>query len=235
MYIINLRYNLLMISLRESEKKFVTSMGLLSLLCLGLFAFRAISSHSLHYIFIPENLILAWVSLIVAWRLKLRLKVSRWRRASNLALTFIWLIFLPNSWYVLTDLVHIYPSGEINQLYDIALIGSLVLCGFFLGFSSLYLIHQELLKRSSATRAAIYVEIIILLSSFGIYLGRILRWSSWDVVTNPGGIILNISDRIVDPFAHLSSFSVTAIFFITLSVMYLAFYSYIQPLPKQGH
>jgi len=221
-----------MVLASEQEKRFVTSMGLLSLLCLGLFTFRAISSNSLHYIFIPENLALAWISLVVAWWLKQRLQVSPWRSWSNGSLTFIWLIFLPNSWYVLTDLVHLYPSGEINQLYDIALIGTLVLCGFFLGFTSLYLIHEELSKRASPRRAILYVEIVILLSSFGIYLGRILRWSSWDIITNPGGIILNITDRILDPFAHLSSFSVTVLFFITLSVMYLAFYSYIQPLRR---
>jgi uncharacterized membrane protein len=234
MFIINLGYNLLMALPSESEKRFVISLGLLSLLCLGLFAFRAISSSSLRYLFIPENLALAWISLIVAWWLKQRLETMPWRSWSNYLLTFIWLIFLPNSWYVLTDLVHLYPSGEISQLYDIALIGSLVLCGFFLGFTSLYIIHRELIKRFSAVRAGIYVEIIILLSSFGIYLGRILRWSSWDIVTNPGGIILNITDRIFDPFAHLSSFTVTALFFVTLSVMYLAFYSYIQPLPQRS-
>lgn len=223
-----------MVLAHEPERRFVTSIGLLSLLCLGLFAFRVVSSGSWHYIFIPENLALAWVSLIVAWWLRLRLATTAWRSWTNGLLTFVWLIFLPNSWYVLTDLVHLYPSGEISQLYDIALIGSLVLCGFFLGFSSLYLVHQEMIKRLSAARAAVLVEVIILLSSFGIYLGRILRWSSWDILTNPGGIILNITDRILDPFHHLSSFSVTLLFFITLSVMYLSFYSYIQPLRRQG-
>lgn len=219
--------------LKSDERRFVSSMGLLSLLCLGLFIFRVVSARSWHYVFIPENLTLAWISLVTAWWLRLRLKTTAWKSWSNGLLTFIWLIFLPNSWYVLTDLVHLYPSGEINQLYDIALIGTLVLCGFFLGFTSLYLIHKEMAKRLPAKKAVILVEIIILLSSFGIYLGRILRWSSWDVVTNPGGIILNITDRILDPFDHVSSFTVTALFFITLSVMYLAFYSYIEPLPKR--
>jgi uncharacterized membrane protein len=223
-----------MLARSEPEKRFASSMGLLSLLCLGLFGFRAISAHSLHYLFIPENLALAWTSLIMAWWLSDRLKKKPWRSPGNLILTFVWLIFLPNSWYVLTDLVHLYPSGEINQLYDIALIGTLVLCGFFLGFTSLYLIHRQMAQRFSKLRAVLYVEIIILLSSFGIYLGRILRWSSWDIVANPGGLILNITDRILDPVAHLSSFTVTALFFITLSVMYLAFYSFIQPLPRRG-
>lgn len=218
---------------QDADKRFAVSMGLLSLLCLGLFVFKAASDATLFYLFVPENLLLAWVSLVVAWWLKRRLQVSAWRTPANLGLTFVWLIFLPNSWYVLTDLIHLNPTGEVSLLYDIAQIGTLVLCGFFLGFTSLYLIHRELEKRVSNWRAALYVGVIILLSSFGIYLGRVLRWSSWDVVSNPGGLILNISDRLIDPRAHISSFTVTALFFVTLSVMYLSFYSYIRPLPRR--
>jgi uncharacterized membrane protein len=223
-----------MILRSEVEKRFVTSVGLISLLCLGLLAFRVASTQSTTYLFIPENLALAWISLIIAWLLAGRLRAQRWSTPSNILLTFIWLIFLPNSWYVLTDLVHVYPSRQINQLYDIALIGSLVLCGFFLGFTSLYIVHRELIKRLGTKKALWAVEAIIFLSSFGIYLGRILRWSSWNIITDPGGIILNVTDRVIDPFSHLSSFAVTALFFVTLSVMYLAFWIFVQPLPKSS-
>ncbi|MDB5161253.1 MAG: hypothetical protein JWO96_633 [Candidatus Saccharibacteria bacterium] len=218
-----------MILRSETERRFVTSLGLLSLLCLGLLAFRIVSTGKFQYLFIPGNLALAWASLIFAWLLGHQLKKYRWKSWQNIILTVLWLIFLPNSWYVLTDLIHVYPSGQISQLYDIALVGSLVLSGFFLGFTSLYLVHRELIKRLSDRQAAMIVGGVILLSSFAIYLGRILRWNSWDIIKNPGGLILNISDRIVDPFAHVSSFTVTALFFVTLSVMYLSFWVFVQP------
>jgi uncharacterized membrane protein len=218
-----------MILRSETERRFVTSLGLLSLLCLGLLAFRIISTHSTKYLFIPGNLALAWASLVFVWLLARGLQRRRWKSWPNGILTALWLIFLPNSWYVLTDLIHVYPSGQISELYDIALVGSLVLCGFFLGFTSLYLFHRELLKRFNRQKSLWIIEGVILLSSFAIYLGRILRWNSWDVIKNPGGLILNITDRIVDPFAHVSSFAVTALFFVTLSVMYLAFWIFVQP------
>ena len=218
----------------EIEVRFVKSLGVLSILCLGLAAFRVISAHSFRYLFIPENLALAWASLIFAWILAGRLEQKRWKNWQNLFLTVLWLIFLPNSWYVLTDLIHVYPAGEVSQLYDIALIGCLVLCGFFLGFTSLYIVHRELIKRLSPRQALVIIEGVILLSSFAIYLGRILRWSTWDILTNPAGIILNISDRIVSPLSHRSTFTVTAIFFVTLSVMYLAFWIFVQPFSKSG-
>lgn len=213
----------------DIERRFVASLGLLSCLCLGLLLFRIIATRSSDYLFIPENLILAWASLVFAWLLTNRLRNHRWKNGPNILLTVLWVIFLPNSWYVLTDLIHVYPSGEISQLYDIALVGTLVLCGFFLGFASLYMVHREMLKRLPAPKALTIVEAIILVSSFAIYLGRILRWNSWDVIRNPGGLILNISDRFVDPFHHLNSFTVTALFFVTLSVMYLAFLIFVQP------
>jgi uncharacterized membrane protein len=216
----------------DTEKRFIVSMVLLSGLCLGLLAFRIISTGTFQYAFIPENLALAWASLVFAWLLGRQLTKGRWKSWQGLFITLLWLIFLPNSWYVLTDLIHVYPSGEISQLYDIALIGSLVLCGFFLGFTSLYLVHRELLGRLPKRSSSLIIAAVILLSSFAIYLGRILRWSSWDVITNPGGLILNISDRILDPFNHVSSFTVTALFFVTLSVMYLAFWIFVNPVTK---
>lgn len=213
----------------EIERRFVYSLGLLSGLCLLLLAFRVIVKRSTDYLFIPENLLLAWASLVFAWLLGGRLRHHRWQSPVNLLLTGLWLIFLPNSWYVITDLIHVYPSGEISQLYDITLVGILVLCGFILGFASLFMIHRELVKRMSVRSAIILVEAVILLSSFAIYLGRILRWSSWDVIKNPGGLLLNISDRVINPFQYQNSFTVTALFFITLSVMYLSFLIFVQP------
>ena len=221
-----------MILRSETQRRFVAALTILSLLCIGLFSLKLFSSGTSDYFFIPGNLVLAWASLIFAWLLSGRLADTSWRTWPNVLLTLAWLVFLPNSWYVITDLIHLNPAGEVGQLYDIVLIDCLVLCGFLLGFSSLYIIHRELLKRLPARVSLVIIEGVILLSSFAIYLGRILRWSTWDIITNPTGIILNISDRVVHPTAYGNSFAVTALFFVALSVMYLAFWIFIQPLPK---
>lgn len=49
----------------------------------------------------------------------------------------------------------------------------------------------------------------LLASSFGIYLGRFLRWNSWDVLNNPEGLLMDIVDRVVHPLSHLTTFGVT--------------------------
>src|SRR4051812_15769465 len=102
-----------------TETRFVRAMVILSGLCLGLWAGRVASTGSLHYAFIPENLVLAWASFLFAWWLKTNLQSQVWSRWNNIILTVLWLVFLPNSWYVITDLIHVPASGQISQLYDV--------------------------------------------------------------------------------------------------------------------
>lgn len=214
------------------ERRYLQAAGLLSLLCLALFFGRYLLTGHLHFWFIPGNLFLSWLSLLFAWLLVLQLRITPWSAWQNLALTFIWLVVLPNSWYVLTDFIHLYATGEVSLLYDIELISSLVICGFLLGFTSLYLVHKELLKRVGEMFSNLVVISVILLSSFAIYLGRDLRWNTWDVLADPSGLILNVSDRILDPFGHPRAINVTFLFFILLSVLYFAFWLFVRPLPE---
>jgi uncharacterized membrane protein len=218
--------------LSEVEKRFVQSMAVLSGLCFFLLVARTLISGSGRYWFIPGNLILAWLGLVFGWFLVRQLATKRWASWQNVSLTILWLVFLPNTWYVLTDFLHVYTNGEISQIYDVVLITSLVVCGFILGFTSLYLVHQEFRKRLGDMQSGILITTIILASSFAIYLGRDLRWNTWDVIANPSGIILNVSDRIIDPLGHPRALNVTLLFFLLLSGMYLAIWLFFRPKPK---
>lgn len=212
------------------------SLGILSGLCLALFILRIFLTGVGRYWFIPENLLLAWLGLGFGWLLVQNLKSMAWKSWPNLLLSILWLVFLPNTWYVLSDFIHVHPTGEISELYDIVLMGSLVFCGFMLGLTSLFMLHKEFSKRLRGNQAYIVVELVILLASFGIYLGRDLRWSTWDVVANPGSIILNVSDRIINPLGHPRSINTTGLFFVLISVVYAAFYRYFidEPTGRSG-
>ncbi len=218
-----------MLPLREVEVRYLKAIGLVSVLCVALFIVRALAIGNTSFVFVPENLALAWLALAFAWALSRQLKEQRWTSWQNVSLSVLWLLFLPNTWYVLTDFVHIFQGGQISQIYDIAMITTLVFAGFALGFASLLIVHKEFLKRWSKQQSMGAVTIILLLASFAIYLGRDLRWNTWDVVTNPGGIILNVSDRVIDPFGHPRAVNVTGLFFILLSVLYLAIWQLFNP------
>lgn len=216
-------------SLTYGERRVTESIGMISGLCLALFLARILLTGTSRYWFIPENLLLAWLALVFSWLLVKNLKVNRWLSWQNIALSILWLFFLPNTWYVLTDFLHVYPTGEISELYDIVLIMTLAVSGFSLGIVSLFMVHKELIKRFGRLQAYRFIELIILAASFGIYLGRDLRWSSWDVIKDPSGIILNVSDRVIDPLGHPSAINVTVLFFILLSAAYAAVYRCIVP------
>ncbi len=223
-----------MFELSRSERKFVRATGLVSGLCLGFYLARVIATGTWHFLFIPENLALAWLALFFSWLLINQLRVRPWSSWQNIALSVLWLFFLPNTWYVLTDFVHVDASGEISQLYDIVMMSSLVFAGFALGFASLYMVHREFLRRRSARWSHSVVAGILLLSSFAIFIGRDLRWSSWDVVTNPTGVILNVSDQVVDPFGNPRGLNVTGLFFVLLGTLYLAIWLVLEPTKKRS-
>jgi uncharacterized membrane protein len=218
-----------MISLTDTEKRFLQSMIVLSGLCIAFVAVRIFITQTSQFLFLPENLALAWLGLIFSWLLVRRLKNHRWLSLKSLGLTFLWFVFLPNTWYVLTDFIHVYDRPEISQLYDIAMMTALVINGFILGFTSLYLVHKQLLKRLSETKSFVLVGLTILFSSFAIYLGRDLRWNTWDVIAHPAGIIINVTDRIIDPLGHPRAVNVTALFFVLISTLYFAIWLFVRP------
>jgi uncharacterized membrane protein len=62
----------------------------------------------------------------------------------------------------------------------------------------------------------------LLLSGFGIYLGRFLRRNSWDPFTDPAGLFLDISDRLLNPTSYPRTYAVTLIFGLGLLLGYVA-------------
>jgi uncharacterized membrane protein len=218
----------------EWQKRFSLAVGMLTVADVVLLIFRMMLTGTHTYSFIPWNLFLAWLSFIIAGVLARSLEHSHWSSLKNILLSILWLGFLPNTWYVLTDFIHVAPTAEISQLYDIVLVSLLVFIGFILGFASLFMVHRELLKRYSVGISYGIIEAVILFSSFAIYIGRDLRWNTWDVISNPGGLIVNVSDRLIDPFGSPRALNVTLLFFTLLSLLYLAFWIFTYPGRARG-
>ena len=109
---------------------------------------------------------------------------------------------------------------------------ALSLCGLALGFASLYIVHKELIKRFGQAWALLLVAVVIFAGSFAIYLGRELRWNSWDIVKDPSGLVLTVSDRVVSPLEYPGTLSITLLFFIFLSVIYLSIWQIIGYTPS---
>ena len=63
------------------------------------------------------------------------------------------------------------------------------------------------------------------LASFGVYLGRFLRFNSWDALVRPRGIAHVIRTELENPFVHPRLVAALAVLTTALTIGYLIVYS----------
>ncbi len=187
---------------------------------LGFYVAGALRNSSTEYWYLLWNLGLAWIPLGFSLLLRRLLRTRKWSDWLPLGVTALWLGFLPNTFYMLTDYIHLQDVVRVDIIYDVAMFTVLIATGVCLGFASLAIVHIELRKRLPKASAWRVVSFIILLASFAIYVGRDLRWNTWDILTSPAGILFDISERILHPMAHSQTFVMTATYYVLLSLGY---------------
>ena len=131
-----------------------------------------------------------------------------------------WLLFFPNAPYILTDLFHLDARPGVPLWYDLALILSCAWNGLMLAYASLSDMQQLVQQRLGFGAGWAFATLALLLSSFGIYLGRYLRFNSWDVLTNPLTLFFDIVNRILHPFSFPGTWGVTLVFGVFLLIGY---------------
>ena len=182
---------------------------------LSLLLFRIFYSGSLMYIFFGWNLFLAALPLAINSFL-----FQTKNKNVQLLLFALWLLFFPNSLYIVTDLVHLKERYPVPLWFDIILIFSAAFNGLIIAFASLQQVELFLRSKFNNLKTSIIVCGCLFLSSFGIYLGRFLRWNSWDVLSNPLGLMLQVTERIVNPFEHPRTWGMTIVFTMFFSIFY---------------
>jgi len=192
-------------------------------LACGLFAGRVYLSRGATYSFLVWNLFLAWIpyasSLWAAWLH--RTHPNRWWL---LALPgTVWLIFFPNAPYILTDFLHLQMRWAVPMWYDTIMIVAFSWTGLFLGIFSLRAMQS--LVRAFLGRAISWLFVLgtLVASSLGIYIGRFLRWNSWDLILHPLSIWDEVAVRLANPLVYRQTFGVTVLFAAFLLVCYLTF------------
>ncbi len=111
----------------------------------------------------------------------------------------VWILFFPNSPYILTDLFHLKMRDSIPVWYDLIVILSYAWTGLICGFISLHDIEKLLSENGKKRMVTGIVVLFLFMSSFGVYLGRFLRWNSWDVFNDPSGLLGDIIIRFINP------------------------------------
>lgn len=151
----------------------------------------------------------------------------------------IWFLFYPNSPYILTDFIHLennkynilISQGSLytNAKYifntdmgiwlDFFNIALGVWIGYMLGFISLFMMHKLVEKRFNGIIAWCFVFIMNILTGFAIYLGRFIRWNSWELIFNPSNIL-----KLLFRDIHAESIKFTALFGLLNLFLYLINY-----------
>jgi uncharacterized membrane protein len=203
------------------RERVVVSLAGLTGVSICLFFAGAVANRSLQFDYLLWNLFLAWVPLGIVVLLVRSLRHNLWSSWRPLGLTLLWLVLLPNSFYMISDFVHIQDVARHNLLYDVVMFTAFIFTAALLGFSSLYIVHTELRKRMRMQSSSVVVAGILFLCSFAIYLGRDLRWNSWDVLLNPAGILFDVSDHLIHPWQSGEMFTTTLSFFILLGSLYV--------------
>lgn len=193
---------------------------LLSALFSGLLlAGRIAVTGSFTYLFLPWNLFLAWIPYrITGWMSEeLQLLENPWKFRG---LLLGWLLFIPNSFYIITDLFHLTHIDSAPKWFDLLLLFSFAWNGLLLGLLSLRRMELILELKTARVVSILLVSLVMWLSAFGIYIGRYLRFNSWDVLTNPFSLFESLSGPLLNPLQHASAWGMTAMYGIFMTLLY---------------
>jgi uncharacterized membrane protein len=204
---------------KSGDVKRILVMSVLLFWCLCLIAVRIDRTGSGYYRFLIFNLFLACIPLFLSTGLRI---AGHWRLhwTIHLGLFSLWLLFLPNAPYILTDILHLTRASQAPAWYDLALLLSCSGTGLLMGYLSLIDVQAILARRFGPSCGWIFAAVSLLLSGFAIYLGRFLRWNSWDVLVNPS-LLIGLTDALIHPWSHVRAFAVTVIFGVILTLGYV--------------
>jgi len=224
---------LLKLAFRRETFMPVLAVTFASGVCLVLVSARVIYTGNLRYGFLIWNLFLAWLPLAFALLACEEYHQRSCRSWRFVALSAAWLLFVPNAPYMFTDLIHLTRGYLAHFWVDLVLILCCALTGLVLGFLSLFLM-QSVVKRVFGRAASwFFIAGVAGLSSFGIYLGRFMRFNSWDVLLKPFALSRGIGNWAVNPFGHLGSFALVALFATFLFITYLMLYALTHLQPQE--
>jgi len=176
-----------------------------------------------HFAFLAWNLALAWIPLGIAVCLygAHRARLPAWALAAGLG---AWLLFLPNAPYLVTDYIHLAPDTRVPLWFDFALLGAFAGAGLLLGFAAVFLVQVIVSERIGATAGWAASMAAFVCAGVGIYVGRVLRFNSWDVWREPGSLLELAASRLGDPLGNSLLIATVVLFTAFLALGYMALY-----------
>ena len=197
---------------------------LLILSCL-LNIFRIVLFNKYSLVYVIWNIFLAFLPFVIS---SIILNNSMANKLSKFNLIFwgiIWLLLIPNSPYIVTDLIHIGEIRAVPPLYDSFLLFSSAWTGLLLGLYSISHIEQILKMKYTQKITSLIIFVIMLFISFGMFLGRFLRFNSWDILARPMTFINGIGEIFTNSNYFLGLLLYTSLFLFFIFMSYISWKS----------
>ena len=134
-----------------------------------------------------------------------------------------WLLFFPNSAYLLTDIAHLPIRPGTSFWLDLAILFGAGLYGVAIAIRSLAQMEVWYARYLSPTVTKLSTAAVLLASGYGIYLGRVARWNSWDILTDTDDLLSAIAYELRHPFRCMETWAMSGVFAAVLGLAYLAF------------
>ena len=212
----------------RSPRFFLLGAGLAG--CAALLVVRGWYAHDLMFRFLVWNLFLALVPALAAAAM-----VHADRRGARVfavAWAVVWLLFLPNAPYLITDLVHLKPRPPVPYWFDILLFTTFAGAGILAAFSSFHDVQHVVARRFGRNASWAVLALAAFAAGFGIYLGRVERLNSWDVFTRPEDLLPVVTERLFAPWREPRAMAVTLLYGAVVLFSYVAVRVIMKPRPQ---
>jgi uncharacterized membrane protein len=180
---------------------------------------RIVVSHRISYIFLAWNLLLAYAPLVIANWLNRHEVVMRNKIIVVVSIS-AWLLFMPNSFYIVTDLFHLDTTAENRPWFDLTLILSFAWNGILFGIISIWKMEILLKRTKGRLASALLIFTVMWLNAFGVYIGRVLRFNSWDIIFNPFALLSEIVEMIINPYDYKGAWAISLCFGLFFVILY---------------
>jgi uncharacterized membrane protein len=199
----------------ETDRVLTLSMAFSTLLV----AARIVYTGDRLFLFLVWNLFLAWLPYAFTSAAQHH---PKWRTGKRFAFLFaVWLLFIPNSFYIITDLFHLGPYYTVPVWFDLVMILSFAWNGLLLGILSVRQMEKMMQAYLPGKHELLFIFPIMWLNAWGIYIGRYLRFNSWDIITNPFALVADIIDMLAHPIQYRTAWGMIACFSVFMTLMYL--------------
>jgi uncharacterized membrane protein len=187
---------------------------------IGLAVFRIAYTGKYLFAFLAWNLFLAYVPYAISRRVAAN--IPQMKILPLVMALFAWLLFIPNAFYIITDLFHLGMDDGVPLWYDLALLLSFAWSGLLFGILSVRQMESLFENYVSKKAGLFFIYPVMLLNAFGVYVGRYLRFNSWDVVANPLQLANDIIYLFIHPIRNRFDWSMIVCYSLLMTLIYFA-------------